>query len=107
MGLFVSEKKVFNVFPIVSLCELYVALATRVPIQTAQTHIQPGFVAQWVVSLIADTGDVSLIPAWPHTFMEIDCEIFSSVIDSLLLSLIQGLLLVTSVRMCTEYWLTT
>ena len=37
--------------------------------------------------------------------MEIYCEIFSTVI--LLLPLIQeGLLLVTSERMCTKYWLT-
>ena len=71
-----------------------------------KSHMQPGFVAHWVVSLIADPGDVSLIPAWPHTFMEIDCEMFSSVIDILLLPLIQGLLLVTSERMCTENWLT-
>ena len=61
-----------------------------------KSHMQPGFVAQWVVSLIADPGDVSLIPAWPHTFTEIDCEIFSLVIDILLLPLIQGLLSVTS-----------
>ena len=33
-----------------------------------------GLVAQSVVSLIADPGVVSLIPAWPHTFVEIDLE---------------------------------
>ena len=47
---------------------------------------------------------MSLIPAWPHTFMEIDREIFSMVI--LLLPLIQeGPLSVTSESMCTEYLL--
>ena len=49
----------------------------------------------------------SLIPVGPYTFMEIDREIFSTVI--LLLSLIQeGLLSFTRESMCcTEYWLTT
>ena len=60
---------------------------------------------QSVASLIADPGVKSLIPAQPHTFMEIDHEIFSSVI--LLLPLIQeGLLSVTKVTsksMSTEY----
>ena len=50
-----------------------------------------GPVAQSVSSLIADLGVVSLIPARPHTFVEIDHEVVSSVI--LLLRLIQeGLL---------------
>ena len=54
--------------------------------------------------LIADPGVVNLIPAWPHTFGEIDHKIFSTVI---LLPLIQeGSLSVTSESMCTEYWLT-
>ena len=49
---------------------------------------------------------MSLISNWPHTFMEVDCEMFSTVI--LLLLLIQeGLLSVTSENMCTEYWLKT
>ena len=53
----------------------------------------PGPIAQSVAS-----------PAWPHTFMDIDHEIFSTVI---LLPLIQEeLLSVTSESMCTEYWLT-
>ena len=57
------------------------------------------------VSLIADPGVVILISAQPHTFVETDREIFSTVI--LLLPLIQeGLLSVTSEIMCTEYWLT-
>ena len=44
-------------------------------------------------------------PGRPHTFVEIYCEIFSTVI--LLLPLIkEGLLSVTSEGMCTEYWLT-
>ena len=48
----------------------------------------PGPIAQSVVSRIADQGVVSLIPARSHTFIEIDCEIFSTVI--LLLPLTQG-----------------
>ena len=48
-----------------------------------------------VASSIADPGVVSLIPASSHTFVEIDCEMFSTVI--FLLPLIQErLLLVTS-----------
>ena len=44
---------------------------------------------------------MSLIPAQPHTFVEIDPEMFSMVI--LLLPLIQkGLLSVTSETMCTN-----
>ena len=51
----------------------------------------PGHVVQSVVSLIADPGAVSLISAWPDTFMEIDCDLYSVVI--LLLPVIQqGLL---------------
>ena len=49
-------------------------------------------------SLIADPGVMSLIQNWPHNFMEIDCEMFSTVI--LLLPLIQeGLLSVTLGRL--------
>ena len=33
LGLEASEKNIFYVFPIVSLCELYVAMETRVPIR--------------------------------------------------------------------------
>ena len=40
----------------------------------------PGFVAQSVASLITDSGVVGAIPARPHTFVEIDHEIFSTVI---------------------------
>ena len=47
----------------------------------------PSPVVQYVVSLTADPGVVSLISAQSHTFMEIDLEIFSSII--LLLPLIQ------------------
>ena len=32
----ISETKIFKVFPIISLWELYVAMAARVPIQSAQ-----------------------------------------------------------------------
>ena len=31
-------EKIFKVFPILSLWELYVAMATRVPIQSTQKH---------------------------------------------------------------------
>ena len=46
----------------------------------------PGCVAQSVMclatdaSLTADPGVASLIPAWSHTFVEIDHEIISTVI---------------------------
>ena len=43
-----------------------------------------GLVAQWEVSLIADPEVVSSIPARSHTFVEIDCEIYSAVIFSFL-----------------------
>ena len=60
-----------------------------------------GPVGQSVASPIADPGVMS----WPHTSVENDREIYSTVI--LLLPLIQeGLLSVTSESMCTEYWLT-
>ena len=53
---------------------------------------------------LADPGVGSLIRVRPHTVMEIDHEIFSTVI---LLPLIEeGLLSVTSESMCPEYWLT-
>ena len=59
---------------------------------------------QSVASLNADPGIMSSILALPDTFVEIDREIFSTVI--LFLPLIQeGLLSVKSKSMCTEYWL--
>ena len=62
-------------------------------------------VAQSVASLIADAGVVSLILAWNHTFVEIEHEIFSTVI--LLLRLIQKRMLsVTCKSVYTKYWLT-
>ena len=64
----------------------------------------PGPVAPLVASPTADPRVRSSIPAWPYTFVEINHEIFSTVI--LHLPLIQeGLLSVTSESMCTEYWL--
>ena len=45
-------------------------------------------VAQVVANLIADSGVMNLIPAWPHTLVDIDLEIFSTVFH--LLPLIQG-----------------
>ena len=66
---------------------------------------KPDPVAQSIECLIADPGVMGSIPAQPHTFIEIDHEIFSTVI--LLLRLIQkGLLSVTIESMCTEYCLT-
>ena len=70
-----------------------------------QTEKTPGCVAQSVTCLTADPGVVSLIPAWSHTFEEIDHEIISTLV--LLLPLIQeGLVSVTSESMCTKKWLT-
>ena len=40
----------------------------------------PGGIAQSVTCLTADPGVVSLIPAWSHTFVEIDREIISTAI---------------------------
>ena len=65
----------------------------------------PGSLVQFVVSPIADPGAVGSIPARPHSFVEIDREIYSAV--TLVFLLIQELLLsVTSEGMCTKYWLT-
>ena len=63
--------------------------------------VKLGYVVQSVVIAIADPGDVSLIPARPHTVAEFDQEIFSMVI--LLLLIQEGLLSVTSESMCTEF----
>ena len=40
----------------------------------------PGRLAQWVTCLTADPGIMSLIPAWSHTFVEIDHEIIYTAI---------------------------
>ena len=54
--------------------------------------------------LTADAEVTSLIPAWYHTFAEIDNELISKAI---LIPLIQEQLLsVSSESMCTKYWLT-
>ena len=71
-----------------------------------------GLVAQSVTFLTADMcltaypGVASLIPAWSHTFAEIDHEIISTAIISSVLLIQEGLLSVTSESMCTKYWLT-
>ena len=57
-------------------------------------------VAQSVASPAADTGVTSLIPAWSHSFVEIDHKMISMVI---LLLIQEGLLSVTSESMCTKY----
>ena len=44
-----------------------------------------GPITQSVASPIADQGVVSLIPAQPSTSVKIDCEIFSTVINLLLI----------------------
>ena len=64
----------------------------------------PGSIAQSVMSLIADQGVVSFIPAQTHTFVDIDCEIFFTF--SLLLRIQEGLVSVTIESKCTKYWLT-
>ena len=64
-----------------------------------------GLIVQSIASLIADP-EVSSIPAQVGTFVEIDHEMFSTVI--LLHTLFQeGLLSVTSESMCTEFWFNT
>ena len=73
----------------------------------------PGRVAQSVTCLAtdacltADPGVASSIPAWYHTFVEIDREIISTVILLPSADLFKkGCLSVTSESMCTNYWLT-
>ena len=72
------------------------------------TQVKPdpvGQVVQWVAKPIANPRVLILIPARADTFVEIDHEIFSTVI--LLLQLNQeGLLSFTRESICTEYWLT-
>ena len=63
---------------------------------------KPSSVVQWVFSPIADTGVMVSIPARSHTFMEIDHEIFSTVI--LPLRIQEGFVSVTSKSTCTKYW---
>ena len=76
----------------------------------------PGRVAQSVTclatdaSLTADPGVASLIPAWSHTFVEIDHEIIPTVIllpstESFKKGCCQIQAKVT-VIMCMKYWLT-
>ena len=43
-------------------------------------HVLPGPEGQSVVSLIVDPEAMSLILAWSHIFVEIDDEIFSTII---------------------------
>ena len=66
-------------------------------------YIRP--VAQSETSPIADPEVMCSIPARSHTFLEIDHEIFATVI--LLILLIQeGLVSATSETMCMKHWLT-
>ena len=58
-----------------------------------------GPIAQLVSSLTADPGVASLIPAWSHTFMEIDHEIIYSRSPSADSKRVV-------VWMCTKYWST-
>ena len=74
---------------------------------TIKTKIVQFFnsVALSVVSMTAESGVMSSIPAQSHTFVEIDHERISTAI--LHLPLIQkGLLPVTRESICTKYWLT-
>ena len=48
---------------------------------------KPGSIGQLLASLPADPGVMSSIPAWSHTFVEVDLEIIFTVV--LLLPLIQ------------------
>ena len=69
---------------------LGLAVALQIRFAIAQQNVTlgniPGRVAHWVTclatdaSLTADPGVVSWIPARSHTFVEIDHEIFSTVI---------------------------
>ena len=57
---------------------------------------------QSIECLIDDPGVISLIRTWSHAFMEIDREIFSTIIPLLLL-IEEGLLTVTNESMCMKY----
>ena len=54
--------------------------------------------AQSIGRMLVDRGVMCLIPAWPHTFVEVDNQIFSTVI--LLLQLINEGLLSVTVNSC-------
>ena len=76
-------------------------------------HFQhlPGHIAQPVMCLTADTcltadpGVARSIPAWSHTFVEIDNEKILRPFSSFQL-IQEGLLSVTNESMCTKYWFT-
>ena len=59
-------------------------LLYRNSIEFSNTYYGAGSVAQSVASQIADPGVVSLIPAWPHTFIEMIMKLVSMVIILLL-----------------------
>ena len=77
MGLIVLEKKIFNVFPIVSLCELYVAMTTRVPIQTAQIPYATEPCSTMGSESDCRSRECEFHPSLAPYFHLIDCEIFS------------------------------
>ena len=64
----------------------YIMLASLIhyATNTVHVHVGPGRVAQsltclaTIANLTADPGIASSIPAWSHTFVEIDHESFSS-----------------------------
>ena len=57
-------------------------------------------------SIVGNPGVASLIPAWSHTFVEIDHEKFLNHSPPFRCFIQEGLLSVTSESMCTNYWLT-
>ena len=61
-----------------------------------------GPIVQLVMSLIADPVVLSLILACSHTFIEIDCEIFS-LVNLFFLLIQERLLSVTNESMCMKY----
>ena len=71
-----------------------------------------GRVAQLVMclatdaSLVADPGVTSLIPAWSHTFVEIDHEIISTVILLPSAESFKKGFVSYKRNMCMKYWLT-
>ena len=88
----------FNIFNILFIETTLKLLSNLHHVHVQLIHVLPGPEGQSVVSLIVDPEAMSLILAWSHTFVEIDDEIFSTII----------LLLVpvTSKGMCMKYWLT-
>ena len=81
-----GSNMVANIFPTDTLSTQGVGSKGQTIYFSESSHVTPGCVAQSVTCLAtdacltADPGVTSSIPAWYHTFVEIDHEIISTVI---------------------------